>query len=84
MERLLCFDPEKRITVEEALQHPYLEPYHDPSDEPEHPLHFDFSFEKANTAQEMLGMKMTTKSLTLELISEEVEQLKASLIISDA
>ncbi len=34
LERLLAFNPTKRITVEQALQHPYLEPYHDPDDEP--------------------------------------------------
>ncbi|KAM0714564.1 hypothetical protein Q7P37_009860 [Cladosporium fusiforme] len=33
-ERLLTFDPVKRIDVEGALKHPYLEPYHDPEDEP--------------------------------------------------
>lgn len=26
LEKLLTFNPEKRITVEEALKHPYLEP----------------------------------------------------------
>lgn len=34
LERLLTFDPSKRITAEEALKHPYLATYHDPSDEP--------------------------------------------------
>jgi serine/threonine protein kinase len=33
LERLLEFDPAKRITVEEALEHPYLEAYHEPEDE---------------------------------------------------
>lgn len=31
--RMLDFDPTTRITVEEALAHPYLAAYHDPSDE---------------------------------------------------
>lgn len=35
LERLLTFNPAKRISVEEALEHPYLEPYHDASDEPD-------------------------------------------------
>ncbi|OCB91441.1 mitogen-activated protein kinase [Sanghuangporus baumii] len=35
--KTLTFDPKKRITVEEALAHPYLEAYHDPEDEPEAP-----------------------------------------------
>lgn len=34
LEQLLAFNPQKRITVENALQHPYLRLYHDPSDEP--------------------------------------------------
>lgn len=29
--RLLTFDPSKRITCEEALNHPYLSVWHDPS-----------------------------------------------------
>lgn len=34
LERMLTFDPDKRITVYEALEHPYLSAYHDPADEP--------------------------------------------------
>jgi len=34
MENMLELDPEKRITAEQALAHPYLEQYADPSDEP--------------------------------------------------
>lgn len=33
LDRMLTFNPNKRITVEEALGHPYLEQYYDPSDE---------------------------------------------------
>ena len=33
LEKLLTFDPAARITVEEALAHPYLEAYHDVEDE---------------------------------------------------
>ncbi|ORY92954.1 putative MAP kinase [Leucosporidium creatinivorum] len=34
LEKCLTFNPKKRISVEEALNHVYLEPYHDPDDEP--------------------------------------------------
>ncbi|KAL6454652.1 FUS3 Mitogen-activated protein kinase FUS3 [Candida maltosa Xu316] len=34
LDKLLVFDPSKRISAEEALAHPYLKTYHDPSDEP--------------------------------------------------
>ncbi|CAB11693.1 Mitogen-activated protein kinase spk1 [Schizosaccharomyces pombe] len=34
LEKLLTFNPDKRITAEEALKHPYVAAYHDASDEP--------------------------------------------------
>lgn len=33
LEKMLKFDPAERITVEEALDHPYLAALHDPDDE---------------------------------------------------
>ena len=48
LRRLLTFDPEKRITVEQALCHPYLESLHFPDDEPvTTPVSmFDFEYER--------------------------------------
>lgn len=34
LSKMLVLDPEKRITVDEALQHPYLASLHDPNLEP--------------------------------------------------
>lgn len=34
LKKLLVFNPKKRINVEDALNHPYLAVYHDPTDEP--------------------------------------------------
>lgn len=34
LRRLLVFDPNQRMSVTEALNHPYVSMYHDPSDEP--------------------------------------------------
>ena len=47
LRKMLVIDPEKRITVEEALKHPYLEKLHAPEDEPSGaPVSdFDFDFE---------------------------------------
>lgn len=44
---MLVFNPNKRITVEEALEHPYLSSLHLPEDEPaSDPVSkFDFLFE---------------------------------------
>ncbi|KAJ3498738.1 hypothetical protein NLG97_g891 [Lecanicillium saksenae] len=48
MERMLVFDPKKRITAAEALSHDYLAPYHDPTDEPVAEEKFDWSFNDAD------------------------------------
>jgi mitogen-activated protein kinase 7 len=60
LEKLLAFDPEQRITVEEALEHPYLAIWHDPNDEPVAPQPFDFGFETVN---DIAQMKRTPISL---------------------
>ena len=36
LDKMLTFNPNKRISVEEALAHPYLEQYYDPADEVSH------------------------------------------------
>ena len=47
LKRMLTFDPNKRITVDEALNHPFLAELHCPEDEPitEPVSAFDFDFE---------------------------------------
>lgn len=45
---MLVFDPAKRINAEQALAHPYLSPYHDPTDEPAADAVFDWSFTEAD------------------------------------
>ena len=61
LEKLLAFNPVKRITVEDALRHPYLEPYHDPDDEPTaDPIpeeFFDFDKNKDALSKEQLKGK---------------------------
>ncbi|MGH0180469.1 UNVERIFIED_CONTAM: hypothetical protein FKN15_003701 [Acipenser sinensis] len=48
LDRMLTFNPIKRITVEEALAHPYLEQYYDPTDEVRntHPIVLQNSIEQ--------------------------------------
>jgi len=48
LKKFLIFDPQKRITIEQALKHPYLSALHCPEDEPttEPVLSIDFEFEK--------------------------------------
>lgn len=56
LHKMLCFDPSSRITVEEALEHPYLSVWHDASDEPACPATFDFAFEVVEDIPEMKRM----------------------------
>uniref|UniRef100_A0A3P8WSL7 Mitogen-activated protein kinase n=1 Tax=Cynoglossus semilaevis TaxID=244447 RepID=A0A3P8WSL7_CYNSE len=52
--RMLTFNPIKRISVEEALAHPYLEQYYDPTDEPVAEEPFTFSMELDDLPKERL------------------------------
>lgn len=56
LDRMLAFDPTSRISVEEALEHPYLHIWHDASDEPTCPTTFDFHFEVVDDVGEMRHM----------------------------
>jgi len=58
IDRMLVFDPNKRITVDEALEHPYLASLHDLSDEPTCPTSIDFDFD--------------AESLTLDMVREVI------------
>ncbi|KAE8657304.1 Mitogen-activated protein kinase-like protein MMK2 [Hibiscus syriacus] len=52
LERMLVFDPNKRITVEDALCHPYLSSLHDTNDEPVCPRPFSFDFEQSSCTED--------------------------------
>ncbi|KAK3942207.1 cmgc mapk erk1 protein kinase [Diplogelasinospora grovesii] len=56
LDRMLAFDPSSRISVETALEHPYLAIWHDASDEPDCPTTFDFDFEVVEDVGEMRKM----------------------------
>lgn len=56
LDRMLAFDPSSRVSVEEALEHPYLHIWHDASDEPTCPTTFDFQFEVVDDVPEMRRM----------------------------
>jgi mitogen-activated protein kinase 1/3 len=58
MERMLQFNPKKRITVNEALAHPYFEKLHDPETEPECKQPFDFQFEQVKMTKPILQSYM--------------------------
>ncbi|XP_023257622.1 mitogen-activated protein kinase 7-like, partial [Seriola lalandi dorsalis] len=51
---MLRFDPRERISVTQALEHPYLSKYHDPDDEPICVPAFDFEFDKLPMNKEQI------------------------------
>jgi len=48
IDKCLEFNPQDRLTVEEALAHPYLKLLHDPNDEPKFEGNLNFDFENPN------------------------------------
>ena len=46
LDKLLTWDPEKRITVDQAMRHPYIQEYIQPEREPICPASFNFDFEQ--------------------------------------
>ena len=51
---MLRFDPRERISVTQALEHPYLAKYHDQDDEPICVPAFDFEFDKLPMNKEQI------------------------------
>lgn len=54
MEKMLVFNPRRRITVDEALAHPYLKSLHNEKAETSCKKLFDFSFEKNEMNKETI------------------------------
>lgn len=54
LEKMLQFNPHKRISVDDALKHPYLEDLHAPESETECHEKFDFTFEDDLNTREAL------------------------------
>lgn len=63
LDRMLVFDPSKRITVDEALHHPYLAPLHDINDEPVCASPFSFDFERPSFTEENIKELIWRESL---------------------
>jgi serine/threonine protein kinase len=54
MERMLVFNPDKRISVVDALRHPYLRKFGNDAPPPTCPTSVDFSFEKVPVSKKTL------------------------------
>ncbi|KAF7153815.1 hypothetical protein RHSIM_Rhsim01G0222800 [Rhododendron simsii] len=63
-EKMLVFDPSKRITVEEALNHPFLSSLHEINEEPTCASPFVFGFEQLSLSEEDIKELIWMESLT--------------------
>ncbi|KAF9592984.1 hypothetical protein IFM89_019561 [Coptis chinensis] len=64
VEKMLTFDPTQRITVEEALAHPYLARLHNTDYEPICPKPFSFDFEKQPLMEEEMKEMIYEEALS--------------------
>ncbi|KAL5225657.1 hypothetical protein ABZP36_012296 [Zizania latifolia] len=64
LERMLVFDPSRRITVDEALGHPYLASLHNVNEEPTCPAPFSFDFEQPSFTEEHIKELIWRESLS--------------------
>lgn len=69
LEKMLVFDPRKRIDAADSLAHEYVAPYHDPTDEPVAAEQFDWSFNDADLPVDTWKVMMYSEILGLPLRS---------------
>ncbi len=70
LERMLVFDPRKRIDAAESLAHTYVAPYHDPTDEPVAADKFDWSFNDADLPVDTWKVMMYSEILGIPFQSK--------------
>jgi len=66
LDQLLQFNPDKRLTADQALAHPYMKELHDPSDEPSAHAIFDFGFENDKLTLEQCRELVVQESLLFQ------------------
>lgn len=63
LNNMLVFNPSKRLTVEQCLEHPYFEGLHNPEEEPKATTLFDWSFDDFTPTKPLLQSKVYDESL---------------------
>lgn len=76
LDKMLTFNPLRRITVEEALAHPYLEQYYDPADEPaaEDPFKVEMELDDL-PKEELKELVFQETNMFQERLEQEEQQL---------
>lgn len=75
LEKMLVFDPRKRIDAAMSLAHEYVAPYHDPTDEPVAAEQFDWSFNDADLPVDTWKVMMYSEILGQLLCRGRLAQL---------
>lgn len=83
LEKMLVFDPKKRVTAADALAHPYLAPYHDPTDEPVADAKFDWHFNDADLPVDTWRVMMYSEILDFHKIGGSDGQIDISATFDD-
>lgn len=65
LDRLIALNPMKRISIEDALRHPFLSSLHDEEDEPTFEGSIDFGFETDPTLDMMKIKKLLLNEIGL-------------------
>ncbi|CAI7622887.1 unnamed protein product [Penicillium pancosmium] len=71
LERILVLDSNKRIQVGEVLEHEYLAPYHDPTDEPVAQEKFDWSFNNIDLTVDTWKIMMYSETFDFHNVDQE-------------
>ena len=74
LSQMLKLDPLERITATQALEHEYLEKYHDIDDEPDCFSPFDFSFDQQSISKESLKKSIIEE---IECYTKEPDAVQA-------
>ncbi|KAA8564357.1 hypothetical protein EYC84_011301 [Monilinia fructicola] len=77
LEKMLVFDPRKRVKASEALSHEYLSPYHDPTDEPVADEKFDWSFNDADLPVDTWKINDVRTTFRLPTKSTKLDYLRS-------
>ncbi|KAF7829635.1 mitogen-activated protein kinase-like protein NTF3 [Senna tora] len=75
LQKMLVFDPSKRISVTEALQHPYMSPLYDPNSDPPAVVPIDLDIE------EDLGEEMIREMMWKEMLHYHPEAVTANAAV---
>ena len=76
LSKMLVFNPNKRLNVEQCIQHPYFEGLHVPEEEPTSDKFFDWSFDDVELTKDNLQIMIYEESLKFHPIIGKNNNLK--------